>query len=282
MIVLGSFPEYLEEASRQGANALAVPAKLWQFLENYGDQWTTNRSFLDATIRFHDEILLATNPASISSGSLTMQELTYLRRHGFHLDPTGTRLSTGNASGGVGKTTSSAERSTIRTILGKFFPGASPASRIKGALTPSGSDREFEEAVRRPLDFLFQRFGASIRSNHNFPRAFGNTILLIETKGLRLRVVRDRGTVRLDVAPLHEPNEWVDSAFALAALESESVESEISLDSAITSIARHLDPKFQPLQDAFAPNRYSATEQRIEQIRGLARVKAIERINAIK
>jgi hypothetical protein len=92
MIVLGSFPEYLEEAGRRGANALTVTARMWQFFANTGEQWTVSQSFLDEILRSKQEILLVTNPAAVSTGSTTMQELTHFIRHGFYLDPSGTRL----------------------------------------------------------------------------------------------------------------------------------------------------------------------------------------------
>jgi hypothetical protein len=92
MIVLGSFPEYLEEASRRGANALTLTARVWQFLGNNGDQWTTFKSFLDASRHTNQEILLVTNPATISSGSMGARELAHLLDQGFRLDSTGNRV----------------------------------------------------------------------------------------------------------------------------------------------------------------------------------------------
>jgi hypothetical protein len=139
---------------------------------------------------------------------------------------------------------------------------------------------KFEESVRRQMKFLFERFGATTISNDYFPDAFGNAILIVETKTLRLRVVRDRDEVRVDVAPSGNPTDWVDSAFALAAIEAESANYSFSLDRAITSIARHLDPKFEALQDAFTPDRYPDTREKIMQIAELERAKAVGRFNA--
>jgi hypothetical protein len=92
VIVLGAFPEYLEEAIRREADALAVSARVWRFLEKNGEQWTTCRSYLNASRHVNQEILLATNPAAISSGSMLAQELAYLLQHGFRLDFTGTKI----------------------------------------------------------------------------------------------------------------------------------------------------------------------------------------------
>jgi hypothetical protein len=72
------------------------------------------------------------------------------------------------------------------------------------------------------MSFLFDRYGASVISNLYFPDAFGNAILIIQTRVMQLRVVRDRDEVRVDVASLQNPAEWVDSAFALAAIEAGS------------------------------------------------------------
>jgi hypothetical protein len=92
MIVLGAFPEYLEEAIRREAGALAISARVWRFFEKSGAHWTMCQSYLDASRRVNQEILLATNPAAISSGSILAQEVAYLLQHGFRLDSTGTRF----------------------------------------------------------------------------------------------------------------------------------------------------------------------------------------------
>ena len=131
------------------------------------------------------------------------------------------------------------------------------------------------------MTFLFERYGASIVSNEYFPNAFGNAILVIRTQMLQLRVVRDRDEVRVDVAPVNDPTDWVDIAFALAAIDSDSGDYRFSLDRTITSIARHLDPKFDSLQHAFAPDRYSSIKKKILQISEVERAKAIERFNAM-
>jgi hypothetical protein len=92
MVVLGQFPENLEEAIRQKANAMTLSARSWQFFSNNGDIWTAFRGFLDASRHASDDFQLATHPATISSGSVAAQELSYLISHGFRLDPAGTRI----------------------------------------------------------------------------------------------------------------------------------------------------------------------------------------------
>jgi len=92
MIILGSFPESLEEALRRGANTLTLTARMWEFLGNNGDQFSSSRGFLNAGRQTDQEIILATNPATISSGSVVAQELTHLISNGLRLDRTGTRV----------------------------------------------------------------------------------------------------------------------------------------------------------------------------------------------
>lgn len=168
----------------------------------------------------------------------------------------------------------------IKALIRRLLPRMAPSNRFKKVLTASGPDLEFEALIRQHMKFLFDRFGASVVSNEYFPAAFGNAIVVIETKGIRLRAVRDRGEVRLDVAPLHNPTEWVDSAFALAAMDDGSGEPQFSLYRTTTSIARHLDPNFEELQGAFTEDQYSATVGKITEICERERARAIERFNA--
>lgn len=96
MVVLGAFPEYLEEASRRGGGFFAPSARAWRFFVNTGDHWTMCESYLNASRRAGQEFLLATNPATISLSSIVMMELTHLLQHGFRLGPDGDKLLPGD------------------------------------------------------------------------------------------------------------------------------------------------------------------------------------------
>jgi hypothetical protein len=170
----------------------------------------------------------------------------------------------------------------IKSFLRRLLPLFSPSNRLKKALIARGPDLGFEASIRQHMRFLFERFGASVVSNEYFPAAFGNVIVVIETEGLRLRFVQDRGEVRLDVAPLQNPTEWVDSAFALAAMEDGSGEPQFSLYRTITSIARRLDPKFEALQVAFTQDRYPATIRKMAEISERERARAVQRFNTAR
>lgn len=60
-------------------------SSLWNRL-SVADRWTLNREFLDAAIRRGDQIILATPPNQVRSGSYLAREVEYLESNGYRFD----------------------------------------------------------------------------------------------------------------------------------------------------------------------------------------------------
>ena len=182
--VMGSFPEYLEVANNLSLDALAVPERLWRFLTNNSAHWTTVSSFWRQVGKSKLSIILASNPGLISTGSLYAMELEFLRTLNYFADPSGTRLDFGSIVNGKveARKASKATLSPIQKFLHKFFPKSKVRERMQRSLKPDGNEPDLEEKVRQGLRFLFRGLSATVVSNHRFPRAFGNAILVCAVK----------------------------------------------------------------------------------------------------
>jgi len=86
-IVLGRYPEYLDDAENMGAAALNIGPKMWNFLESMGEGWTANKAFLDTAVYRGMNIYFST-PASQAGFSNYWLELQYLGER-FGLDVSG-------------------------------------------------------------------------------------------------------------------------------------------------------------------------------------------------
>jgi hypothetical protein len=82
-IVLGKYdqlPNYLDAAETYGLNAFNLP-RLWPTLNRFGQAWTANRAFIDASLLRGQQIFLGTAPMG-ASGNFA-RELQYLTSRGF-------------------------------------------------------------------------------------------------------------------------------------------------------------------------------------------------------
>jgi hypothetical protein len=266
--VMGCFPDYLEFARDYSVNALAVPERLWRVMVNTAENWTMVSSFWRQVGRSKRSIILASNPALISTGSLYAMELEFLRKLGYLAVPSGTRLDFGGEPivRALGQAPSKSTLGPIQQFLQKFFPQSTFRAKMQRKLTPKGSDSDFEEKVRQGLPFLFRDFSASVVSNQCFPAAFGNAVVVLAVATLLIRVVRDRDEIRIDVAPAHAPKEWRQLTLALAAVDSSEQNPVMSSCISLRQGAALFRDGFESLRAAFMPERYEFTKRVMQDI----------------
>jgi hypothetical protein len=77
MIVIGRYPIYLKEAERLKGRVFAIPQHEWEAMPPE-QRWTINEDFLAEAIATGEQIILATPPEKVPSGSTLEKELNYL------------------------------------------------------------------------------------------------------------------------------------------------------------------------------------------------------------
>jgi hypothetical protein len=266
--VMGCFPDYLEFAREHSVNALAVPERLWRVMVNTAENWTMVSSFWRQVARSKRSIVLTSNPGLIPSSSLYAMELELLRKLGYLAAPCGTRLDfRGEPIARVlGQTPWKSSLGPLQLFVHKFFPQSTFSAKMQRKLTPKGANPDFEQKARQGMPFLFQDFSASVVSNHGFPAAFGNAVLVLAAATLLVRVVRDRDELRVDVAPAHAPTEWRLLTVALAAIEGNKQNPVVASCISMRQGAALLEPGFASLRAAFSPGTYEATKRTMQEI----------------
>jgi len=142
----------------------------------------------------------------------------------------------------------------------------------KSPLESSGPDLKFEARVRNDLRFLFEKYDAKIISNNYYYRSFGNAIIVIGAGQLFFRVVRDRGEIRIDVAPgpvSPIDGRWTELGGALAALTMDDSSGKIPDPFCYATLSRaadFLEPTLPQLQEALSESHCGTTSRRIRQI----------------
>lgn len=279
--VAGLFPEYFEAASNLSLNALAVSERVWRFMVNNGTQWTMVSSFWRQLVKGKGSIILATNPGLIPSSSLYAMELEFLRKLGYSAHPSGTRLDFG---GGVKREAVLGKLppisiNPIQVFLRKLFPQSSSRDRMQRTLKADGTDTELEEKVRQGLRFLFRNSSASVVSNHRFPRAFGNAVLVVAADTVLVRIIRDRDDLRFDVASANSPTEWKLLPVALGAVKGNAQKPVLPSCLTIHQCGTLLEAGFEPLRSAFSLETYPITNTSMQEIEKAKRDEWVEKFN---
>lgn len=76
--MLGKYPQYVETGEALGANTFNVSPTLYNVLNNFGQAWTANRAFLDASIFRGQQFFLS----SVEASGSYARELDYLLSRG--------------------------------------------------------------------------------------------------------------------------------------------------------------------------------------------------------
>jgi len=142
-------------------------------------------------------------------------------------------------------------------------------------------DADLEQRIRRDLVFLFDERGATVSSNTL--EAFGNSQITVAVGNLEFQFAKnDRdGEARVMVGPRNGHGVWELLHVALAASTGEDVAVltypiSFSDDPAslhyigLASLAACLKPRFERLNDAFAPQNYPDTHVRMAHIERIA------------
>lgn len=120
---------------------------------------------------------------------------------------------------------------------------------------------EFFEDVESVVARYLSPLGFTCRATER-SEAFGNAWVILEGGNLRLRLVRDRGQIFLDLGSMHDPDENLfDSAIVVEHLNpgSRPEASNWSGEHSLKQIAQFVSILSSELQSAFSLQRYAGT-----------------------
>lgn len=97
--------------------------------------------------------------------------------------------------------------------------------------------------------------------------SFGDEILVFESRDLRLRFVKDRGDIYVDVAPTFEPESWIllEDALELAGTVLQSLPTNRLPK--MTTLATSLKTNFELVRRMFTTDNFGITRQKINALR---------------
>lgn len=73
-------------------------------------------------------------------------------------------------------------------------------------------DMTFSELVNRRFRYLMDEYGFSVIHEEYYPRDFGNSLIVLQSKECRIRILKEKGEVFIDAGPLWAPVDWASNA----------------------------------------------------------------------
>ena len=89
--VIGSFPDYVNEGKRLGANVFNIPTHIWEGMSEDA-RWAANQKLLDRGIAAGADFISTVKNGAIRAGSDLEKEVGYLVKQGYTLAKNSTRL----------------------------------------------------------------------------------------------------------------------------------------------------------------------------------------------
>jgi hypothetical protein len=94
------------------------------------------------------------------------------------------------------------------------------------------------------------------------PASFGNSLVILDSDSIRLRFMRDRSQIMLDLAATSEPEDWLGLWWLYEAIHNESIKPRFTLN----AVGDLLKQEFTALVEALGP-KLLQTQKEIERRR---------------
>jgi hypothetical protein len=122
-------------------------------------------------------------------------------------------------------------------------------------------DIQFEEEVLKAFAFLSSTPGARIVRSDYDAEAFGNAIIELETDKLRVRVVRDRSVISVDLAPVGY-GDWFDEEVVLQSVGAHVEAKSLNriMNRGLKGAAKAIAPNVDAIVRRFEKGNWPSTE----------------------
>jgi hypothetical protein len=97
------------------------------------------------------------------------------------------------------------------------------------------------QELRSHASWLFDELHFEVIKEEYDYKAFGDTVVLLRSQGMRMRFVLDRGQVFAQFEPPTEPGEWVDLSFLLHAINGRAPLPTFDLDGLLSLVRANFD-----------------------------------------
>ena len=133
-------------------------------------------------------------------------------------------------------------------------------------MQPLETDQSFsgplQPVLAERLPWLFEDRGFRITYSEYAPASFGDSLVILDSDSIRLRFVRDRSQVMLDLAARSEPEEWLGLWELFEAIHKKNIKPGFTLN----AVGDLLKQEFNTFVEALGP-KFLETQKEIQRRR---------------
>lgn len=139
---------------------------------------------------------------------------------------------------------------------------------------------DFLQAVTEAFESLLTRGLLNIESSDYDAQAFGNAVVILTGRNLRIRVIRDRGEILADAASSGYPDDWfpLERVVNAVGVPSPPPEGLITLEQAAEIVERY----FTDLDSGFGSSRIDHTKTVLAELERFALKRFMDQVRSNK
>ena|SRR5580692_5546399 len=139
--------------------------------------------------------------------------------------------------------------------------------------------------VAKRLPWLFDDLKFRVAYEEYSPKHFGNALLALQSDSLRLRFVRDKSRLAVELASISEPDLWLDLRFLWFTLTGDSPDPELEgwawfFREHVAELTEALGPKFPQTKEEFERKQKEGIEDAERSLPPLTLLGRIRRFRA--
>lgn len=135
----------------------------------------------------------------------------------------------------------------------------------------------FRESVEKSFEQLIRTHGFRMLTAAYDRQDFGNTVVVLESESVLVRVVRDRGQVFVEIASVAEPGNWYPLDRVIEATAGSGVEPPGGTPMALEVASSLIEENYSRLTAALDPHCYFETKRELERLGELAKQRFLSR-----
>lgn len=114
---------------------------------------------------------------------------------------------------------------------------------------------------------LFEELGFQVVYHDYDPKNFGDSLVILRSPSLRVRLVRDRGQVLAYVGSAADPEKWWPVTFVLEAIRDKLPEPNFELATVVSSLRDNLSDLIEAMGPKYAETKHELQRRGAERIR---------------
>jgi hypothetical protein len=126
-----------------------------------------------------------------------------------------------------------------------------------------------QEQLRSHAPWLFEEPGLKVTLDSYDAKAFGNSIVVLQSENMTVRFVRDRGQIFAEFETSAEPGKWLNLGFVLEAIHGTAPQPIFDLEGVVSLLRKNFTSIVEALGPGWLQTKHELERRRQERLKAL-------------